>query len=67
MVLEHDKSGGYGKDEGFEILQGGVSGSSDIGMRKQAEDIFNGLGEFPELMWSVSGSADRIHMLTFVQ
>ncbi len=42
------------KNEGFEVVKGGISGPSDIDWREEAEYIFNRLGQFPELV-SVSG------------
>jgi hypothetical protein len=48
-MSEDEETGSYGKNEGFEVLERRISGSTNVLLRKEAEDIFRGLWELPEL------------------
>lgn len=49
QVNHVDKAGDEGGEQGFDIWEGVVPCAPDIDWREQAENIFNGLRQFPKL------------------
>jgi hypothetical protein len=67
MILQYDQARCYRQNKGLEVLERGISSSADIGMREEAEDVFDRLGQFPELLPDQRESGPTMRRLTFVQ
>lgn len=61
-MAEQEQAVRDGVDQALEVFEGNVAGTAHVGRREEAEDVFGGLGQLPEL-WPVSGVDCRQMML----
>ena len=50
MVSQYEEPARNSKYEGFQVLEGYIAGSANVGGREETEDIFCGFWELPELL-----------------
>ena len=57
VVAKHEQMACHGLDQAFQVLAGIVASATHVGRGEEAEDVFGGLGQLPELegIWSDEG------------
>ena len=55
VVSQHEQAVRHGADQAFEVLERIVAGAAHVGRGEEAEDVFGGFGQLPELVgWQLA-------------